>query len=58
MKQAPPKTSKKGRPQAQTVCLRVQPQQLEDLDRLADRAGTTRSSLIQLAIARLLEKGL
>jgi hypothetical protein len=54
----PPAAAAKKALQAKTISLRLQGQQLADLDGVAERAGTTRSALIQLAIARLLEKGL
>lgn len=45
-------------PPSRTVPCRLKHHQLVELDALARTSGMTRSALIQLAIARLLEKGL
>jgi predicted transcriptional regulator len=41
---------------AQNVTLRMQRRKITALDELAERMGTTRSSLIQIAIAEYLER--
>ncbi len=43
---------------AKTISLRLHPDQLNQLDAAASQAGTTRTALIQLAIARFLKKGI
>ena len=42
--------------EAQNVTLRLRRQKVEALDELAERMGTTRSALIQMAIAEYLER--
>jgi uncharacterized protein (DUF1778 family) len=41
-----------------SVTLRLKPDQLEHLDRMAEENGTTRTALMQIAVARLLKEGL
>ncbi len=43
---------------AKTISLRLRPEQLNALDSVASQTGTTRTALIQLAIARFLQKGI
>jgi predicted transcriptional regulator len=54
------KTPKKSPPiaTAKTISLRVQPNILAELDALAKKSGMARSSIIQMAIVRLLKTGL
>lgn len=42
---------------ATTISLRLQANHLEQLAKLASQTGTTRSALIQIAVARLLKDG-
>jgi predicted transcriptional regulator len=50
-------TAKKKKPATkETICLRLHPSHLQRLDALAETKGTTRSALIQLAVADYLEK--
>lgn len=52
----PPKTEELAGSESQSITLRVQARKIQALDRLADYKGTTRSALIQLAIAEYLER--
>lgn len=62
MKSRAPAKRERGRPPVQqprpSVTLRLDPAQLERLDALATDKGTTRTALIQIAIARILKEGL
>lgn len=56
----PQRKAKVGRPPVaaprESVTIRFRPDQLERLDALAEKKGTTRTALIQIAVAELLEK--
>jgi predicted transcriptional regulator len=45
-------------PPAKTISVRLRVAQLSALDAFARQAGTTRTALIQLAIARFLKEGI
>ena len=48
-----------GRPKVgPSVSIRINPDQLQQLDKLAEAHGTTRTALIQIAVARLVKEGL
>lgn len=53
-----PKTKQRSNaaPATKSVTLRIQSRKLDDLDRLAENRGTTRSALIQLAIADYVDR--
>ncbi len=57
MKQIP-KKNVKTTPQARNISLRLRGNILAELDALSQKHGMSRSSLIQLAIARLLKSGI
>jgi predicted DNA-binding protein len=60
MNAMPQRKIKAGRPRVsaprENVTMRFMPEQLKRLDALAEKKGTTRTALIQIAVAELLEK--
>lgn len=54
------KAAKRGRPKVssprESVTLRLKPEQLEQLNKMAEDQGVNRSSLIQLAVSRYLKE--
>jgi predicted transcriptional regulator len=49
---------KRKKPESRAFSIRLQLKQMEALDQLAEKKGITRNSLIQLAIAQMLEQGI
>lgn len=60
MKQASKRPAGRGRPRIdsrrQSVTIRLKPEQQAKLDAVAEKKGTTRSAIMQIAVAEYLDK--